>query len=380
MDFALSAEQTALRISARDYLAKKVPLDVARTADETETFPHEIYRGLGDLGWPGLPFDEEHGGSGGDAFDEALVVEQLGYAMMPLAACFLVTVLTCGKTIRDIGTPEQRQRWLPEISAGAAYVSYALTEPSAGSDAASVRTTAREMGTGWRINGQKMFCTGADMASVILLIARTGPPGSGRDGLSMFLVDPSTPGITIQRMPKLGLKPYHTCVVFFDDVDVPADALLGTENGAWRYIVASLNRERIACAAMTLGTAQAALDYAVAYAKEREQFGVPIGSFQAIRHRLANAHVRVQQARLLTYRAAWLEANGLSSTRAASMAKVWATEACVDVAGDGMRVLGGYSYTMEHPMQRYLRDALIHPIGAGTNEIQRNIIAKELLG
>ena len=378
MDFTLSPEQAALRDSARDYLAKKVPLSLAREADETETFPHEVYRGLGDLGWQGLPFGEEYGGSDGDAFDEALVVEQMGYAMMPLAACFLVTVLTCGKTIRDVGTEAQRRAWLPGVAAGTDYVSYALTEPSSGSDAASVRTTARRTGEGWRINGQKMFCTGADMASVILLIARTGGPG--KDGLSMFLVDPRTPGITIQTMPKLGLKPYHTCVVFFDDVDIPADALLGTENEAWGYIVASLNRERIACAAMTLGTGQAALDYAVAYAKEREQFGVPIGSFQAIRHRLADAHVRLRQARLLTLRAAWLEAKGLSSTRAASMAKVWATEACVDVAGDGMRVLGGYSYTMEHPMQRYLRDALIHPIGAGTNEIQRNIIAKELLG
>ncbi|TDB95465.1 acyl-CoA dehydrogenase family protein [Actinomadura sp. 7K534] len=378
MDFTLSPEQAALRDSARDYLAAKVPLGLAREADETETFPHEVYRGLGDLGWQGLPFSEEYGGSGGDEFDEALVVEQLGYAMMPLAACFLVTVLTCGKTIRDVGTEAQRRAWLPGISAGTAYVSYALTEPSAGSDAASIRTTASKTGDGWRINGQKMFCTGADMASVILLIARTGGPG--KDGLSMFLVDPKTPGITIQRLPKLGLRPYHTCVVFFDDVDLPADALLGTENEAWRYIVASLNRERIACAAMTLGTGQAALDYAVAYAKEREQFGVPIGSFQAIRHRLADAHVRLRQARLLTHRAAWLEANGLSSTRAASMAKVWATETCVDVAGDGMRVLGGYSYTMDHPMQRYLRDALIHPIGAGTNEIQRNIIAKELIG
>lgn len=378
MDFALTPEQAALRDSAREYLAKKVPLSVAREADETETFPHEIYRGLGDLGWQGLPFAEEYGGSAGDELDEALIVEQLGYAMMPLAACYLVTVLTCGKTIRDIGTEAQRRTWLPAICAGTAYVSYALTEPSAGSDAASIRTSARRTDDGWRINGQKMFCTGADMASVILLIARTGGPGHG--GLSMFLVDPKTPGITIQRMPKLGLKPYHTCVVYLDDVDVPADALLGEENGAWRYIVTSLNRERIACAAMTLGTGQAALDYAVDYAKEREQFGVPIGSFQAIRHRLADAHVRIRQARLLTYRAAWLEANGMSSTRAASMAKVWATEACVDVAGDGMRVLGGYSYTMEHPMQRYLRDALIHPIGAGTNEIQRNIIAKELLG
>ncbi|WP_028653524.1 acyl-CoA dehydrogenase family protein [Nocardioides halotolerans] len=378
MEFALDTEQAALERSAREFLAKECPLEFAREHDERAEFPVDLYRRAAGLGWMGLPFTEEYGGTEGDEVDEALVVEQLGYAMMPLAACFLVTVLTCGKTIRDVGTAEQKSTWLTRIASGDAFVSYSLTEPASGSDAGSVRTRAQRTTGGWVVNGQKMFTTGADMASVILLIARTGESDSGSAGLSMFLVDPATPGIKVETLPKLGLRPYHTCIVTFEDVELPESALLGGENDAWRYTVSSLNRERIACAAMCVGTAQAALDFALRYAKEREQFGVPIGSFQAIRHKLADAHVRLSQARLLTRRAAWLEANGQSSTRAASMAKVWATEACVDIAGDGMRILGGYSYMLEYPMQRYLRDALIHPIGAGTNEIQRNIIAKEL--
>lgn len=378
MEFDLSPEQIAFRESAHEFLAKECTLEVARRHDEAETFPHELYRSIAALGWAGLPFDTSYGGTMGDEVDEALVVEQLGYAMMPLAACFLVTVLTCGKTIRDVGSDGQRRTWLPRIASGDAYVSYGLTEPSAGSDAARVATRAQRTSGGWLIDGQKTLCAGADMASAILLIARTGTPESGRGGLSMLLLDPAAPGVTITPLPTLGMRPYCTCAVWLDNVEIPAEALLGEENGAWRYLVSSLGRERIAAAAMSTGTAQAALDFAVEYAKGRKQFGAPIGTFQAIRHRLADAHVRVQQARLLTYRAAWLAANGQPSTLAASMAKVWASEAAVDVAGDGMRVLGGYSYLLDHPMQRYLRDSLMSPIGAGTNELQRDIIAREL--
>jgi len=378
MDLELDAEKVALRDSARAFLAKECPLELAQHHDDTATFPHDLYRRIGDLGWMGIPFDEAHGGSGGDELDEAIVVEQMGYAMMPLAACYLVTVLTCGKTIRDLGTPAQLDEWMPRIAAGEAYVAYGLTEPDAGSDAASIVTRAEPTSNGWLVNGQKMFCTGVDMADLLLLMVRTGAPGSGRNGMSMLLVDPKAPGVEVTPLEKLGLRPYHTNVVYLHDVEVPHEALLGDVDGAWTYLVRSLNRERIACAAMCVGTAQAAVDFALNYAKERRQFGQAIGSFAAIRSKLADMHVLVDRARLLTHRAAWLEANGESSTRAASMAKVWATEACVDVAQMGMRVLGGYSYMMEYPMQRYLRDALIHPIGAGTNEIQRNIIAREL--
>jgi acyl-CoA dehydrogenase len=378
MDFDLPDDKRALQESAKAFLSKECPESFARACDDAERYPWELLARIGELGWTGVPFSEQHGGSEGDELDEAIIVEQLGYAMTPLAASFLVTVLTCGKTIRDLGTDAQRERWLPMISAGTGLIAYALTEPEHGSDAAHIRTSAKRTDGGWLLSGQKIFCTGAGMADVILVMARTGAPDSAHGGISMFLVDAKAQGVESQKLPKLGLKPYPTYSVFLDDVEVPEDALLGEVDGAWLHLVRSLNRERIACAAMCTGTAQAALDYAINYANEREQFGRPIGRFQSVRHRLADAHVKVDAARLLTYRAASLEAAGESSTRAASMAKVWATEAAVDVSRDGMQVLGGYSYMSEYPMQRYLRDSLIHPIGAGTNEIQRNIIAKEL--
>ena len=379
MIYELPTEKQDLRQTARDFLAAECPEPFARACDEEERYPWELLRRIGELGWTGIPFSEEYGGSEGDELDEVIVVEQMGYAMMPLSASYLVTVLTCGKTIRDLGTPEQRARWLPMICAGEGLVAYALTEPEAGSDAASLRMRAERTDGGWRLNGQKMFCTGAGLAKVILVMARTGGPGSAHRGISMFLVDADAPGVTCHKLSKLGLKPYPTYEVFFDDVEVAETDLLGEVNGAWGHLVRSLNRERIACAAMCTGTAQAALDYAISYARDRKQFGVSIGSFQVVRHRLADAYVRVDAARMLTLRAAELESAGEQSNAMASMAKVWATEAAVSVATDGMQVLGGYSYMNEYPMQRFLRDSLIHPIGAGTNEIQRNIIAKEVL-
>jgi alkylation response protein AidB-like acyl-CoA dehydrogenase len=375
----LPVDKQELRDVARAFLAKECPEEFARSCDENEEFPWELFKKLGELGWTGIPFAEEYGGSEGDELDEVTVVEQMGYAMMPLAAAFLVTVMTCGKTIRDLGTEEQKQRWLPMICRGEGLVAYALTEPEAGSDASSIRTRAERTGDGWLLNGQKVFCTGSGISELLLVMARTGEAGSAHAGISMFLVDPKAAGVVHHKLPKLGLRPYPTYEIFFENVELPEDALLGEVDGAWRHLVKSLNRERIACAAMCTGTAQAALDYAIDYARGREQFGVPISSFQAIRHKLVDSYLQVDAARLLTYHAAWLETEGQSSVAAASAAKVWATEAAVDVSRDGMQVLGGYSYMLEYPMQRFLRDSLIHPIGAGTNEIQRNIIAKEIL-
>jgi alkylation response protein AidB-like acyl-CoA dehydrogenase len=377
--FELPEEKRELRDTVRKFLERECPQSAAQEYDEHEEYPWELWRRIAKLGWTGIPFSIEDGGSEGDELDEAIIVEELAYAMMPFAASYLVTVLTCGKTIRDLGSDEQRKRWLPMISAGEGLIAFALTEPESGSDASSLRMRATPVDDGWILNGQKMFCTGAGIAKAIVVMARTGTPDSGSRGISAFLVDAETPGITCRKLAKLGLRPYPTYEVFFDDVHVREADVLGEVDGAWRHIVRSLNRERIACAAMCTGTAQAALDYAIGYVNERHQFGVPIGSFQAVRHRLVNAYMRVDAARMLTYRAAALELAGERPTAEASMAKVWATEAAVDVARDGMQVLGGYSYMLEYPMQRYLRDSLVHTIGAGANEIQRDIIAKEML-
>jgi alkylation response protein AidB-like acyl-CoA dehydrogenase len=385
MELDLSARQIALRESVRELLARECTLEFARRHDEAGTFPHGLYRSAAALGWLGLPFGAACDGAAGDEVDEVLVVEQLGYAMAPLAACFLDTVLVCGKMIHDVGSDGQRRAWLPRIASGDAYiswglagVSWGLAGPPAGPGAAPVAAGVQRTGGGWLVSGQEVFCAGADMASAIVLVVRTGTAEPGSGGLSMFLLDPAAPGVTVTPRPALGWRPYRLCAVCLDNVELPAEALLGEENGAGDCLVTALNRERIAVAAMCTGTAQAALDFTVGHVRGGRQPGVPAGVSQAVRHRLADAHVRVHQARLLTYRAAWLEANGQPSALAASMARVWAGEAATGVAGAGMHVLGGCSCLLEHPMQRYLRDSIMSSAGAGAGELQRDIIAKEL--
>ena len=379
MEFGLADDKAALQAMAADFLAHECDLDFARRHDEAGTFPADLYRKLGELGWLGIPFAAEYGGSEGDALDEAIVLEQLGRAMGPLASAFLISVLTCGKTIRDLGTPQQRAQWLPPLITGEAMLAFALTEPQAGSDAAALRTRAVAAGGGWVLNGQKIFCTGATLARQLLVMARTDTGSTAERGaISMFVVDTDSAGLTVAPIPKLGLHPYPSCMIFLDDVRLPPGALLGALHQGWPHLATSLNRERLAISAMCTGMAQAALDVAGQYAGERHQFGRPLADFGAIRTHIAAMTAAVEGARALTLRAAWLEASGMPSTRAASMAKIRSTEAAVDAARLGMQVLGGYSYTMEYPMQRFLRDALIHPIAGGSNEIQRNIIARDL--
>jgi alkylation response protein AidB-like acyl-CoA dehydrogenase len=379
VQFELTDDKSALKAMAADFLARECDLDFARRHDEAGTFPAGLYRKLGELGWLGIPFAEEYGGSEGDPLDEAIVLEELGRAMGPLASAFLISVLTCGKTIRDLGTPAQRARWLPPTITGEAMLAFALTEPQAGSDAAALRTRAVRADQGWVLNGQKIFCTGATLANQLLVMARTDTGNTATRGvISMFVVDTNLPGLTITPIPKLGLHPYPSCTIFFDDVQLPADALLGALHQGWPQLTSSLNRERLAISAMCTGMAQAALDVALRYIGERHQFGQPLAHFEAIQTHIADMAAAVAGARALSMRAAWLELSGMPSTRAASMAKIRASEAAVNTARLGMQVLGGYSYTMEYPMQRFLRDALIHPIAGGSNEIQRNIVAKDL--
>jgi alkylation response protein AidB-like acyl-CoA dehydrogenase len=372
------AEKQDLLSMVRDFLAKRCPPDLARACDEESRFPHELYRQMGDLGWQGIPFSADVGGSEGDPLDEAIVVEQLGRAMGPLASAYVISVLTCGKTVRDLGTPEQQQRWLPPVIAGTSLLAFALTEPGAGSDAAAITTRAVKREGGWLLNGQKIFCTGASLADNLLVMARTAD-GSPKRSISMFVVRTDAPGVTINNIPKLGLHPYPSSMIFFEDVALDDADLLGEPGDGWPHLVSSLNRERLAISAMCAGMARAALDAAVAYAGDRKQFGTTITGFDAVRQHIADIAIDVESARALMLRAARLESEGKPSTLAASVAKIRTTDACVNAARLGMQVLGGYGYTNEYPMQRFLRDGLIHPIAGGSNEIQRNIIAGELL-
>ncbi|CAN5257002.1 acyl-CoA dehydrogenase [soil metagenome] len=379
-EFTLSEDKVMLRDSARDYLAQTCDLETVRGWDEAGEFPMHVFREFGDMGWLGIPFPEEYGGTEGDEVDEALILSELGHALGPLASAFLISAMTCGKTIRDLGTPEQLQRWIPGICDGSIMFAYALTEPQAGSDAAAITTRAAHAENGWIITGEKVFCTGASLASHLLVMARvdTGSASDG-GGVGMFVVETNQPGVTVSDIPKLGLHTTPSASIHFDTVVVPDGSALGEPGKAWGHVTSSLNRERLAISAMCTGMAQAAVDVAVKYASEREQFGVTIDSFDAIQQHLAEMLIQVEGARALMMHAAYLESKGASSTRVASTAKLKATDAAVNTARLGMQVMGGYGYTNEFPMQRFLRDSLVHPIAGGSNEIQRNIISDSLV-
>lgn len=380
MQFELDEDKLMLQEAARDFLRDGLDLEKARALDEAGEFPMDVYREIADMGWLGIPFSEEDGGADGDPIDESVIMEELGRAMGPLASTYLITALTCGKTVRELGTPEQRQRWLPGIIDGSIVFAFALTEPQAGSDAAALLTRAVRDGDQWKLNGQKIWSTGAGLATHLLVMARTDDrAGSERGDVGVFIVETDRAGLDIKKIPKLGLHPTPSCMIFFDDVTIPAENALGDPAGAWKHVTASLNRERLAISGMCTGMGQAALDVAMQYAGDRAQFGQAIDEFDAVQQHLAEIIAGVENSRALMRRAAWLEASGESSTRAASAAKVVSSEACVEAARRGMRVLGGNGYGNEYPMQRFLRDALIHPIAGGTNEIQRNIISDDLV-
>jgi alkylation response protein AidB-like acyl-CoA dehydrogenase len=272
-----------------------------------------------------------------------------------------------------------RRAMLPRVARGEAKLSFSLTEPQSGSDAASLRTRARRDGGDWVVSGQKLFSTGAHARdNHIILVARTDPDAPKHKGISLLLVPNDAPGITMRRLDTVGRHIIGLNEIYFDEVRLPGSALIGEENQGWRYVTRHLERERITIAAYNLGCALATLEDAVAYAREREQFGQPIGRFQALAHALADAATEVEAARWLTALAAWRYDQGLPCAREASMAKLHASEMLVRLTTLGMQVLGGHAYTYDHDMQRYWRDARNSTVGGGTSQIQRQLIAREI--
>jgi alkylation response protein AidB-like acyl-CoA dehydrogenase len=279
------------------------------------------------------------------------------------------------------GTEEQRRTLLPMVVRGEARSSFGLSEPHSGSDAASLRTRAVRDGDDWVINGSKMWSSGADVATHLFVAARTDPNVAKQKGISVFIVDPKTPGISISRVPTLGPKAQGTCQVFYDDVRVPGDALLGGEvglNQGWRFLNASLSLERIELAALTLGLSQRALDDAVGFVNDREAFGQTVGKFQAIQHMAADMATRLEAGRALTYKAAALMEAGAPHDKEVVMAKVFVTETANKICLNGIQMMGGYGYSMEFDLQRYLRRTLVQTIGGGTTQVLRNVIARHL--
>ncbi len=375
IDFSFTEEQNLLRDSVRAMLDRIATPEYIRRCDQEPRYPSELYDAFVELGLLRMPFPEPVGGLGGSVIDFAIIAEELGRKSYDFLGAYGTCVFN-GLNILHNGTEAQRQYWLPQLMDGRIKMSISMTEPGAGSDAGAMRTSARRDGEHWVINGQKVFSTGAGAErNVINLYARSKPEGPHQESLSLFLVDKDTPGITLRKLDTLGRRALGTYEVFFDDVRVPADRLVGEQHKGWAYMLSGLQLERLMTAAGYSGCAQAAVDLALAYAKERRQFGRPIGSFQSIAHLLADMQTAVEASRMLMWRAAFQLERGEDALMAISQAKLFGSEAYANIANQGMQIMGGYGYMMEFDMQRHYRDARATTITAGTSQMQRNLIA-----
>ncbi len=378
MDLALSEEQQALSASVGDFLRSYCTKDWLDDLESREEYPFELFKHLADMGLLGVGVPEEYGGSGGGFVEVALICEQMGHVGGSVNMTFMPTAVFGNQTLLGGGSGEQKREFLPRMASGELRTAFALTEPEAGSDAAAVRTRAVSDGADWVINGSKIFSTGAHVADYIVLTARTGTTEERSAGLTVFMVDAGTDGITVTGIPKIGHNAVKTCEIGLADVRVPADALVGEVGRGWRALSEALDAERIAVAALCTGLSQHCTDLALDYAKKREQFGQPIARFQAISHMLAEMETETAASRWLAYEAAWRKDNHLACSKHASMAKSYATELGTRSATRGMQILGGYSYTKEYEMERFYREAKLYEVAGGATQIQRNIIASHL--
>jgi alkylation response protein AidB-like acyl-CoA dehydrogenase len=375
MDFDLSPDHELIRRTVRDFAEQEVA-PVAEHLDKTKSFPYEIVRKLGELGFMGIPFPEEYGGSGGDSLAYAIAVEELTRVDSSVAITLCAHTSLGTQPIYLFGSEEQKLEWLPKLCSGELLGAFGLTEPEAGSDAGNVRTRASLEDGEWVINGAKQFITnaGTEMSGVVAITARTGD-----DEVSNLLVPNGTPGY-VQGEPyrKMGWNASDTRPLTFEDCRVPEENLLGPRGAGFKQFLRVLDIGRIGVAAMGVGLAQGALDQALAYAKERRAFGKPISKFQAIQGKLADMATEIEAARLLTYRAAWLKDMGRNFTLTAAQAKLKTGRLAVRSAEEAVQIHGGYGYIEEYPVCRMYRDAKILTIGEGTDEVQQMVIARAL--
>jgi alkylation response protein AidB-like acyl-CoA dehydrogenase len=382
MDFGLTEEQKQLVMMIEDFIKKETSRELDRECDENERFPFELNDKLAATGLYGLPFPEEYNGTGGSTVDFCLAVETLAKGSDAACALFLLPVFFAGEMILNNGSEEQKKKYIPEIIAGRLKGCFALTEPDVGSDGSRVKMRAVADGDEYVINGHKTLISGADVADYIMTVTRTDTAARRYEGITIFMVPRETPGITINKLKKLGGRIISTCEIFFEDVRVSKELIMGGPDGlnqGWGQMLKQLDIERIMMGAAYVAVAEKASEDALAYAKQREQFGKPISTYQMIVQILADMKTQIEAARWLTYRAAWLKDQGLPCSLEASYCKLFTTEMAKKVTQDGMQVMGGYGYMMDYDMQRYVRDALLGTIGGGTNQIQQLIIGK-LLG
>ncbi|MET9592417.1 acyl-CoA dehydrogenase family protein [Streptomyces sp. NPDC006516] len=379
MNLELSEEQDAVRQLAEDFVAREITPHVVEW-DRAESVDKSIVKKLGALGFLGLTIPEEYGGSGGDHLAYCLVTEELGRGDSSVRGIVSVSLGLVAKTIASWGDEEQKRQWLPKLTAGEAVGCFGLTEPGTGSDAGNLSTRAVRDGDDYVINGSKMFITNGTWADVVLLFARTNDT-PGHRGVSAFLVPADAPGLTRRTVHgKLGLRGQATAELVLEDVRVPASTLLGPEGKGFSIAMSALAKGRMSVAAGCVGIAQAALDAAVRYAGEREQFGKSIASYQLVQELISDISVDVDAARMLTWRVADLIDRGQDFATAASTAKLFASEAAVRAANNALQVFGGYGYIDEYPVGKLVRDARVMTLYEGTSQIQKLIIGRALTG
>ncbi len=377
LSFELTDEQQMFQRSIRDLVNSEFPKAYCRELEAREEFPWELWHKLGELGLTGIGIPEEYGGQGGTIIEQVLLDEELSRTLAGLYWLLGITLFDA-KAIAVSGTEQQRQRFLPEIAAGRLMCAISLTEPSGGTDVlGSMRTHATRVDGGWQINGSKIWSTLAHVADRLFLVARTqSDVKRSVDGLTVFLCDAKSPGITATTIPKLGMRSLGSCEIQLENVFVPDEDVLGEVDGGWRVLAPTLNSERIMNGANCTGALAGVLEDMIAYAKERIVFGKPLGQMQAVQHMIADTYAGLEISRLLTYRAAWLQALGRPCGVESTLAKVVASEHCFAGADRGMQILGGYGYALEYDMQRYWRDMRLYRVAPINNEMGRNFIAE----
>jgi alkylation response protein AidB-like acyl-CoA dehydrogenase len=378
MDFRLTEEQELLRRTVRGFAETEIRPHV-REWDEAQHFPSEIMPALAGLGLLGIQFPEQYGGAGMAAIDYCICIEELARVDPGLALSIAAHNGLCSSHIFMFGTEEQKQRFLLPLARGEKIGAWGLTESTSGSDAAGMRTTATRAGACWVLNGSKTFTTHGRVGDIVVAMAVTDRV-AGSKGISAFIVERGTPGMNAgKKEDKLGMRASDTSEVLFDNCRIPADQLLGEEGQGFINTMQVLDAGRIGIAALSVGLAQGAYEAALRYAQERKAFGKTISAFQAIRWKLADNATRIEAARLLTYRAAYLKDRGVRTTLESSMAKLYASEIAVRAAEDCVQVHGGYGFVKDYPAEKYFRDVKLLTIGEGTSEIQRLVIARQLL-
>lgn len=378
MNFDLSEEEQLLRRTIRDFAARELAPE-ASARDEAARVPTELVAEIAAMGLFGINIPQDYGGAGFDALSGTLIIEEIARVDAAVALMIASHNSLCAGHIWTFGNDAQRKTFLPSLASGEKLGAWALTEPHSGSDAAALKTSATCDGDHWTLNGEKQFITQGSTAGIYVIMAST-EPAQGKAGISAFIVERDTPGMSVGKVEnKLGVRASDTAALRFEDLRLPKENLLGQLNGAFKDVLQILQGGRIGVGAMAVGIARGALEESLKYAEERTQFGKPIAQFEAIQWMLADMATEIEAARLLVQRAARLKDLGQPFVKSASQAKLYAAEVAMRATGKAIQIHGGYGYIKDYPVERYFRDAKLCEIGEGTSEVQRLIIAKELL-